>query len=134
MTAHTESQRQQIKAAVRARDGRCTECGMSNEEHVSLCGKQLHVHRVQPGSPYSLEGCVSLCKNCHARAPKRKPGENDTDSRGDMVRIPLTHYKKMQVLARRHDRRVSKEVKLALEDYMRKHGIEPPPKPPEDED
>jgi hypothetical protein len=134
MTAHTESQRQQIKAAVRARDGRCTGCGLSNQEHVALCGRQLHVHRVQPGSPYSLEGCVCLCKNCHAKAPKRKRGKDDLDSRGDMVRMPFDYHKLLKVLSRRHSRSLTAELKLALDDYFQKYGLEPPPKPPEDED
>jgi hypothetical protein len=62
--------------------------------------------------------------------------EQKTDERAPhhMVRVGDAHYKKMKALAKRHERPVVKEVKLALEDYMKKHGIEPPPKPPEDED
>lgn len=60
-----------IKSAVRERDGlRCTGCGVSNEEHVELSGRQLDVHRITPGSPYTVEGCVTLCRKCHGPMPR----------------------------------------------------------------
>jgi hypothetical protein len=128
MTAHTERQRQQIKAAVRARDGHCTECGLSNQEHVSLCGKQLHVHRVQPGSPYSVEGCVSLCKNCHAKAPKRKCGEDDQDSRGGMVCVKETLAQQADFLCEQNATNLTQEVNRALRELLMREGLWPPPK------
>jgi len=64
----------QIKAAVRERDGyKCTECGMTNFEHVLLVGRSLEVHRLAPGSVYSIEGCVTLCQPCHSSKPKSEP-------------------------------------------------------------
>ena len=67
-----------VKAAVRERDGfRCTKCGVSNEDHLATHGKSLHVHRLTPGSVYTLEGCVTLCIPCHVLEPKRKSGTRD---------------------------------------------------------
>jgi hypothetical protein len=55
------------KAAVRARDGyRCAKCGMTNEEHRDKYGRQLDVHRLDPGSIYYPDGCVALCRACHS--------------------------------------------------------------------
>lgn len=62
-----------VKAAVRERDSYCcTKCGMSVQCHYSLYGKNLQVHRIDPGSEYALNGCVTLCYPCHAKEPKRK--------------------------------------------------------------
>lgn len=59
------------KAAVRDRDGyACVECGMTNEEHVATFGSILQVHRLVPGSHYTLDGCVTLCIPCHGPKPR----------------------------------------------------------------
>jgi hypothetical protein len=64
-----------IKAAVRFRDGyRCTECGLSRAEHYQIFGIDLDVHRLVPGSPYCIEGAVTLCRTCHQTKPKSKRG------------------------------------------------------------
>ena len=60
-----------VKAAVRARDGnKCTDCGMTAEDHRKTYGKGLDVHRVVPGSQYTVAGCVTLCRRCHGPKPK----------------------------------------------------------------
>jgi hypothetical protein len=51
------------KRAVRIRDKKCTECGMSNDEHKGRFGQSLHVHRL--GTEYKVEECVALCHPCH---------------------------------------------------------------------
>ena len=66
-----------VKAAVRARDGkRCVHCGMTDEKHIARYGRTLDVHRVVPGSEYSLAPgvCKTLCRPCHALMPKRPRG------------------------------------------------------------
>src|SRR5262245_13340311 len=65
----------QIKEAVRARDDyRCTECGMTVTDHLAITGRTLEVHRLVPGSPYTLEGCITLCRRCHGPKPRRPHG------------------------------------------------------------
>jgi hypothetical protein len=67
-----------VKKLVRARDGqKCTGCGMSSADHVDAYGRDLDVHRLTPGSLYTLEGCVTMCKACHAPQPRRKKGATD---------------------------------------------------------
>ena len=46
-------------------DNRCTQCGMTNAEHLEKTGRSLDIDRVMPGSEYTLPGCVLLCKWCH---------------------------------------------------------------------
>jgi hypothetical protein len=63
----------EIKAAVRARDGfRCVDCGMTAAEHRDRYRRRLEVHRLIPGSAYSVKGTVTLCHRCH-RGRHRKP-------------------------------------------------------------
>lgn len=65
----------QIKAAVRERDEyKCTECGMTNFEHVLETNRSLEVHRLVPGSKYSIDGCVTLCRKCHGPKPRTPKG------------------------------------------------------------
>ena len=75
-----------VKAAVRERDGyRCTKCGMTDEEHRHRYGQSLHVHRVEPGSVYTLEGCVTLCVPCHGPEPRRPASGIKKAARGPGV-------------------------------------------------
>jgi hypothetical protein len=63
----------QIKQAVRDRDGnRCRDCGMTGEESRKKYGKELDVHRLLPGSYYLERSCVTLCRACHAKKPKKR--------------------------------------------------------------
>lgn len=67
-----------VKRAVRVRDGgKCVECRMTNTAHLRRYGRSLDVHRLKPGQWYSLENCVTLCRKCHSKKPKRKHGEPD---------------------------------------------------------
>jgi hypothetical protein len=78
-----------VKAAVRERDDyACTRCGMGHEEHIAIYGKTFDVHRLTPGSFYTLEGCVTICRACHGPEPKRKKGEPDL-ANGPRFRIVL---------------------------------------------
>jgi hypothetical protein len=61
----------EIKACVRYRDGfRCRLCGISAKEHCRQTGKNLQVHRILPGSAYCVDGCLTLCQDCHGPQPK----------------------------------------------------------------
>jgi hypothetical protein len=77
-TAQRPKDMDRIKAAVRARDGFvCTLCGMSNDEHRAVYGRQLDVHRMRPGAIYTEAECVAVCKPCHATLPQKGAGEID---------------------------------------------------------
>jgi hypothetical protein len=54
------------RRAVRERDGNCcADCGMVNKDHTAKYGRGLHVHRLVPGSRYTVEGCILVCTPCH---------------------------------------------------------------------
>lgn len=75
-----------IKAAVRQRDGYvCTKCGMTDAEHQSVYQQTLQVHRLTPGGPYTLDGCVTVCQGCHGKLPKRKKAGIKKASRAGMT-------------------------------------------------
>lgn len=62
----------EVKRRVRDRDGHaCTKCGMSATGHRVKYGCDLDVHRTVPGSEYTVDGCVTLCRGCHGPEPKR---------------------------------------------------------------
>ena len=78
-----------VKAEVRHRDGhKCTECGMTQEEHLSRYKKSLEVHRLKPRSVYQVDGCVTLCKACHGPKPR--------SSFSDRVKIPAALVSKIK--------------------------------------
>lgn len=57
-----------IKELVRLRDGyKCVQCGMTNEAHIARYGKSMDVHRRERGSRYTIDGCETVCKKCHAK-------------------------------------------------------------------
>jgi len=62
-----------VKKLVRSRAGdRCERCGFDQADCVAKYGRGLHVHRLTPGSPYTLGGCVLVCPPCHNKAYGRK--------------------------------------------------------------
>jgi hypothetical protein len=88
-----------LKAAVRARDGyRCRGCGMTADEHRAIYGRTLEVHRIAPGSPYTPDGCVTLCKTCHKAQPKSPRG---TGPRRYQVAVDLSpeQHARLRVVA-----------------------------------
>jgi 5-methylcytosine-specific restriction endonuclease McrA len=111
-----------VKERVRERDGhRCTDCGMTNEEHKARYkGKSLDVHRKQPGSAYTADGCLTLCRGCHNTRPKSKPGENPRSR--SFVRIRPDIFAAMKALATAGKRPLSWEVRLALVAWLRSKG------------
>jgi hypothetical protein len=44
---------------------------MTAVQHEAMFGRALEVHRLIPGSVYTVEGCITLCKVCHGPKPKR---------------------------------------------------------------
>jgi hypothetical protein len=65
----------EIKALARHRDGyQCVDCGMTAEDHIERFGRNLDVHRIVPGSAYTLLGVQTLCRTCHEKKPKSARG------------------------------------------------------------
>jgi hypothetical protein len=66
-----------IKSAVRARDGhKCVDCSITAKEYWARSRKRLDVHRLTPGSKYTVEGTVTVCRRCHKRRhAKEKPSK-----------------------------------------------------------
>lgn len=80
----------EVKALVRFRDGyRCRECGMTAKEHHRRFHRSLEVHRIVPGSRYTIRGCVTLCRKCHFSKPKSERGTGSSDGyRTITFRVP----------------------------------------------
>lgn len=113
-----------VKAIVRHRDGyACTECGMTAEGNFRRYGRNLDVHRVTPGSLYTVDGCVTVCRSCHGDKPRRRPGEGDG---GFFVRIPATHGDGVRVLAQKARRSVTSIIQEALEIHLTNNDLWPP--------
>jgi hypothetical protein len=117
-----------IKSLVRERDGMCcTKCGMTNAEHLEEHGQSLHVHRTQPGSLYTLEGCVTLCVSCHGPEPKRASGEGPSAEGKRFVRLAPDVFAAMKAVALEGNRPLTREVRQALIEYLERKGMWPPP-------
>jgi hypothetical protein len=105
---------------------------MTNEEHLARYGRVLDVHRITPGSPYTVDGCLTLCRCCHAQCPKRRPGEPDHTRPGranlNVFIRPGTGQAIRAYLAST-DPRVSKTsaVESALISFLEDKGFWPPP-------
>jgi hypothetical protein len=116
-----------IKEAVRARCGNvCGKCGMTNARHREVYGVRLHVHRLNPGSPYAVAGCVLRCFACHGSEPKSPPFRPSRRARrGDRVRakvfrLPVRLIDALHGLAAEHRRSYTAELELAIEHYLSK--------------
>jgi hypothetical protein len=122
-----------LKAHVRARDGlRCTKCGVTNDEHLARTGGSLHVHRLQPGSAYTAEGCVTLCCHCHGPEPKSPRGtrRNARGQRNLNVWIDdhLDAAFEEAVEAVRPRTHKTALLEVILEEYLAGKGLWPPKK------
>jgi hypothetical protein len=40
---------------------------MTEAEHRVITGGTLQVHRLKPGTQYTVEGCVTVCQECHGK-------------------------------------------------------------------
>lgn len=130
----TPGQAVKIKRAVRQRDGfRCTSCGITNAAYIAKCGRNLDVHRVVPGSRYSIEPgvCITTCRACHSRLPKRKKGEIDQVNKPLLfMRISEKVHQALQAFIA--TQRVPPERTTvgiqALTEFLEREGHWPPPK------
>lgn len=114
----------EVKALVRFRDGYCcVECGMSAREHVQKHGKTLEVHRLIPGSRYTVRGCVALCGNCHFGKP-RSPRQIGA-CRG-LVRLRAGIAEALQALADENETTLTEEANLAIREKLERADRWPP--------
>jgi hypothetical protein len=118
-----------IKAAVRLRDGmRCTQCGITNAQHLAAHGRSLHVHRLTPGSHYTVEGCVTLCFACHGPHPRLPHGAPDIEHPGIRATLTPDLYDALALYLASLELRpsLSSVVRLAIEQLLRSKGYWPP--------
>lgn len=124
----------QIKAAVRERDGlRCVKCGMTNFEHILTTGRQLDVHRVDPGSEYAVEGCITVCRACHGSEPKLPRGEGQRRIAEVTGWFPIKVTLRPRIAAQleklvvQNGTTADYEIIRAIEEYLERHNLWPPP-------
>ena len=60
----------ELKESIRTRDNHiCQNCGMTEEEHLIVVGKVLHVHHIDYNKlNCSKENLITLCGSCNTRA------------------------------------------------------------------
>ena len=113
-----------VKELVRERDGdRCAHCGMVAVVHMMRWGRALEVHRIVPGSIYTVAGCVTLCKDCHEEMPTRQRGEPDAETEGITVRIPIKYKPLLQRMAKEQGVSITQVAMDALTAYYKKLGF-----------
>jgi hypothetical protein len=119
-----------IKTSVRERDGyRCVDCGMGHQLHREQFGRGLQVHRLAPGSPYTIEGCITLCRPCHEmrhaeQSRQPRPGRKGTRSTAGWkaVKVHPNNYERLREIASRyggHD--ILTALAVAIVDYHSRH-------------
>jgi hypothetical protein len=92
----------EIKALVRCRDGyRCRICGMTARAHHRKYGQNLDVHRLTPGSGYTVKGCVTLCRKCHGPMPKLPRGA-PCDGPTRQICVPAEYHAAFKRYAEAH--------------------------------
>lgn len=73
------------RRSVLERDGKqCTECGMTEEEHLAEYGRPLHVHHLQPIREFdnpetanTMDDLTTLCHGCHMAIETRNEGGSE---------------------------------------------------------
>jgi hypothetical protein len=120
----------EIKTTVRLRDRfRCRECGMTNDEHVAKYGRTLDVHRLSPGSKYTVDGCVTLCRKCHAKHPKSDHATDGHSGHLLPARVPDCLWDALKKIANAERRSVAQMTLILLEEALTRRGMWPPPQP-----
>lgn len=113
----------EIKTLVRYRDGySCTECGMTAAEHFAEYGRNLEVHRIIPGSEYSFEGCVTLCRPCHKDKPKSPRGKRSNR----LVRVKERIIAQVRLLAAERETDLTQMINDLVIESLERRGFWPP--------
>lgn len=123
----------EIKEAVRQRDGYCcSKCGITQNAYKAETGRSLDVHRVSPGSEYSVDGCISLCQPCHGTEPK-SPKWSPNNSAKIEVRAEPEWVAWVHRAAQRKGLSASSWVRMIVTERMQSDNIpehEPPARKP----
>ena len=83
----------------------------------------LDVHRIVPGSTYTVNGCVTLCRPCHRLKPRSEQGHSDSHT----FSIPGDLYDALRALARRNHRTIKAQFEVIIEQGLEREGFWPPP-------
>jgi hypothetical protein len=103
---------------------------MTNEQSFARYGRTLDVHRLVPGSKYTLAGSVTLCRLCHARQPKCATNSDPHAGYLLPARVSKELYDVLRAYAREQRRSVSQVVVMLLEEALAAEGLWPPAAPP----
>lgn len=115
----------EVKALVRFRDGyRCQGCGMTARENWRRYKQALDVHRLVPGSRYTLKGSLTLCRECHLHAHGRKP--RDPNEARVVLLMPVDLLAVIEAEADAQDRTRTAEIVRAIKGHYRSAGLWPP--------
>lgn len=117
-----------VKARVRERDEfKCCDCGMSSKAHIAKYSKQLEVHRLNPGSRYTVNGCIALCVKCHrirdAKIRGKKPkGWSVFAPVNSLLRRSFENYQE----SLEYNPPLARVVERALREFFTREGVYPP--------
>lgn len=112
----------ELKALIRHRDGyRCTECGMLAEEHLAKYNRTLDVHRLVPGSAYTLNGCVTLCRPYHKTKPKSPRCSRPKHPTKRAVKLHPEFWQLLEELADENQTSVNEELTNAIRLHITEH-------------
>ncbi len=105
----------------------CTECGMTNRDHKAKHGRQLEVHRIEPGSAYSVSGCVTLCRSCHGPKPKSESAAERLDT---FFQFSCSKHQKERVAfgAAKRGLKPAAFIRMVLYDRLNADSVPMPPK------
>ncbi len=104
-----------IKEAVRQRDDKCSRCGITRDRHFARWRRDIEVHRIVPGSPYTVDGCKTFCARCH-RGYNHAATTPDDRARLS-IKVPVSLRKRFDALAAARGRTIAAEGVAMVEWY-----------------
>lgn len=122
----------EVRTIVRHRDGyQCRLCGMTARSHWKRYRRKLDVHRLVPGSRYTIRGCITVCRPCHGPLPKSssksRPGGGQRGAPVSVYLSPELNIALERYMASlRPCPSLSGIVAASLEDFLRKHDAAQP--------
>lgn len=121
-----------VKKLVRERDNdRCVKCGMTAATHQEKYGTALEVHRLVPGSLYTLAGCITTCRPCNAKLPRLPWGGVDMEQRDDARSIGFELSPEVLDRLKAFAEERGLTIRHVIERAIVRHLDNPPPLVPE---